>query len=894
MIIKASLFAGGEGEPQVIPLGLPQERVLEKTGSALLPEVRRYISDLRPRANAQYVLVNALGAGEFYGSNVNGDYFSEASLIHVPQGWTGDPLVDKVLSGKWPYGYPTFYRAKPFIHHRNKSHHPHFGEVELAAWNPRMRRVELVIRLDRELCEKFGAISVWDKIKAGGYPDVSMGCFTAGTLVTLADGSRKPIEEISVGDEVLTHLGRSRKVTELHRRRYQGELFSIKAEATRVIRTTSQHPFFVTDAQQTKAKDQKGNLRWTNPLRLTPSWVEAQNLELSNQCLFPIPTTVGEGVSREQARLLGYYLAEGHILRNRKKEPCGVELTTHREDAVHEELDGLCTIFGTRNAPVYFQRSNSEKAVGVSIFDASLAAFCLENAGSYSASKKLSAAVMSWPVALQLELLGAYANGDGCAGQDGSLSFSTASSSLAWQVQLILARAGIPASVQCLHHQPSGLVTRETEEFVVHVGKQYAQRLRGVTAKVRPAEILREKNSRVLGASEEASYLVTPIREITSLYVETEVYNLEVEEDNSFLVEGLAVHNCRVPWDLCSICTDWDLYRKALATHDPRRWKSPGEAVLHYHKNVKHIRGLAVTRKDYCEHASNKMNEILPGGRKVFVYNEFPDFFDISFVFIGADRTAKTLLKIAENQQVLLEESLEESPSKVASLDGLLLKTAARKESEIVKDILPQEFARKAVPLLSDRENDLPDHVLDGLADHPLSDSLGTAASLGVVLRPREFQRVVLIRLGNRDMADHLDRTGVTFGTPDGAPSGVSIRPVLLRQLLPLLLPLLSERSAFGPYIEPRAIMLPGRPSREKRASRVLEDPLLAKIASAYVDYRDAIQGVVAFSQTLLHDPDVPSSLRKLASIPIEEMFTPLSATYLKDSFGDAYRVRGS
>jgi hypothetical protein len=108
----------------------------------------------------------------------------------------------------------------------------------------------------------------------------------------------------------------------------------------------------------------------------------------------------------------------------------------------------------------------------------------------------------------------------------------------------------------------------------------------------------------------------------------------------------------KVPYDTCSICLDWDTYRKAQATFRPGVDKHPGDAVLRWHKAKKQrdgvgIRGLSITRKDYCEHASRQMNRILPDGRKVFVYNDYPKFFDISFVFIGADRTAKTMLKIA-------------------------------------------------------------------------------------------------------------------------------------------------------------------------------------------------------------------------------------------------------
>src|SRR5690606_5481393 len=104
----------------------------------------------------------------------------------------------------------------------------------------------------------------------------------------------------------------------------------------------------------------------------------------------------------------------------------------------------------------------------------------------------------------------------------------------------------------------------------------------------------------------------------------------------------------KVPFDTCSITLDWKLYREAEATFNPKKHKHPGVAILEFHNDLKRrtgrgIRGLSVTRSDYSDYCLNRMNQILPDGRKVFVYNDFPRFFDISFVFIGADRTAKVM-----------------------------------------------------------------------------------------------------------------------------------------------------------------------------------------------------------------------------------------------------------
>src|ERR1019366_9165303 len=181
-MLKVAYFRGeNELGPTVLPLFGPADGAFEKLAApSLLPDVARYISELRPEKDAQYVLVNALGAGEYWGSNINGDFFPEAALLHKPDDWVGNPLIDQIKSKDWPYGFPTFYNAKPFLHHRNKDfaphNHPSFGKVELAAWNDRMKRVELVIRIDKELCDRFGGTSLWDKLKAGQYADVSMGC----------------------------------------------------------------------------------------------------------------------------------------------------------------------------------------------------------------------------------------------------------------------------------------------------------------------------------------------------------------------------------------------------------------------------------------------------------------------------------------------------------------------------------------------------------------------------------------------------------------------------------------------------------------------------------------------------------------------------------------------
>jgi hypothetical protein len=115
------------------------------------PELQTRLQNLEKVAGHSYVLVNAMGSGEYWGSNRNGDYFPETSLQQY---------------------YHTFEKmAHAFKHHVNKDPELAFGTVKIAVFNPVMHRVELVLDLANDRAEE-----ILKRIEAGEYPAVSMGC----------------------------------------------------------------------------------------------------------------------------------------------------------------------------------------------------------------------------------------------------------------------------------------------------------------------------------------------------------------------------------------------------------------------------------------------------------------------------------------------------------------------------------------------------------------------------------------------------------------------------------------------------------------------------------------------------------------------------------------------
>ncbi len=113
-------------------------------------EAKEFFKLLEPDENYFYVLVIALGAGEYWGANKNGDYFPEQELLKA---------------------YKTFEEGHAFIQHQNHDPSKAVGKVLKAFWNDRMKRVELVVRVDRQK-----ATDVLERLQNGETVDVSMGC----------------------------------------------------------------------------------------------------------------------------------------------------------------------------------------------------------------------------------------------------------------------------------------------------------------------------------------------------------------------------------------------------------------------------------------------------------------------------------------------------------------------------------------------------------------------------------------------------------------------------------------------------------------------------------------------------------------------------------------------
>ena len=386
---------------------------------------------------------------------------------------------------------------------------------------------------------------------------------------------------------------------------------------------------------------------------------------------------------------------------------------------------------------------------------------------------------------------------------------------------------------------------------------------------------------------------------------------------------------CRVPYDTCSICGHNSRYRH-----------------------------------EYCDHMKLTPGKLLPDGRKVFVYNQYPRFFDISFVFIGADRTSFVLEKVANREGVFVPEQFEKVAStrfgkalrgavgmrqkqnkirikhKVqrqqklipklttfGKLNSVLKKNTtagaasglvsrsfspdsqstvryggfldlgnhdesnpfgttrirgrdievdsgnektssaklaeAEKLSEIFKQVNSLPMGR-AVPLRVGREVQMPDEVLDRIADQgDLPSSLGGLGAAGIALNKPEFQRVYLRAHGAGDLASQLQSRGQVFGS--GVPGDIKRVRIMITgrapsNLMSLLGPLLRERSSITPVAVRRHRVIMARPVHPE--SHEMRSGILDKVASAYDSYRtNLLLNLEDLVKTAMHTPEIMSMI---------------------------------
>jgi len=403
-------------------------------------------------------------------------------------------------------------------------------------------------------------------------------CFVPGTKIMMGDGTYRPIEELSIGDEVVTHKGRVRRITHVFERDYEGDIRSIKFDRFKdPVLVTGNHPFRSIEVSAPATKIRPGT-KTSNAVRYRrdqiarglrgernvfngdfsaeKGWRNAESLEEGSYVL-GAERVAGDLQRTFEATLLGYYLAEGCPM-GEKAGSDGFVLSF----GPHEEALALdakkCAEQLWPDARVTIRPTQT--SLRVEIFASGSRDWCIRMGGHLAPHKRVDTSVFSWDQESLLRLLGAWMSGDGNL-HKGTLRLRGTSTSrdLADQMQRVAEIVGVKSSVVFERRKigektstVSMVIGGENQSFevinrhhvhTVLVSKESVSEIATRSARWPSLHVASSRKRSELAWWEDCR--VHRVASNTSLPYEGKVYNIEVEEDHSYVIDnGIAVHNC--------------------------------------------------------------------------------------------------------------------------------------------------------------------------------------------------------------------------------------------------------------------------------------------------------------------------------------------------------------
>ncbi len=331
-------------------------------------------------------------------------------------------------------------------------------------------------------------------------------------MILMGDGSRRRLEDVEVGDAVITHRGRPRTVTAVHE---QGNLPVVKitTHAGRIVTTALDHPF------------------------LTPSgWVNAGDLTKGDVlAVVSTPRTNStDTLTPEAARLLGYFIGDG----NTTASTSNLNAAITSVDGIESDDIAHCADtlgFGVTRHPKVLQLSTGVRP-------------WLRHhglAGCTSWTKRVPVEVFTQSPTLIAEFIGAYFACDGTVSRrggarpDARVEFNSVSRDLLADVQHLLLRLGICTTVRAKNTKFNGKP---------YVSWRLLMRRQDDVGKFRDLVPIHHAKAAVLAdwplrrTAFDAPLLPDEIESIERR-AEAECRCLTVDEDHTFTADDLVVHN---------------------------------------------------------------------------------------------------------------------------------------------------------------------------------------------------------------------------------------------------------------------------------------------------------------------------------------------------------------
>nr|DAK75355.1 MAG TPA: Cytosine specific methyltransferase [Caudoviricetes sp.] len=359
-------------------------------------------------------------------------------------------------------------------------------------------------------------------------------CFTEDSLVLTEKRGFQKIIDIQIGEKVITHDGNYKTVENVIN---NGKKKTVKIYGMGIdeIHTTPNHLFYVREKSHV----------WNNKTRSytrvfsEPVWKQADSLKRTDYMGIPINkkseipewngiTFVWSDGRKDRYKnqlsqymnnkdfwwLIGRYIADGWFRNNG-----GIIIGCGKKKFV--EMKEKCDSIGLNYNIL------EERTVIKFYYQLKELELFVQSFGKYAYGKKIPSFVMDLPVDLLNSFLNGYMSGDGCF-TNGRFKATSVSRELIY---------GLAQCIAKVYKQPYSIYKTERPKTTVIEGRTVNQK--------DTYELCFKKEKRPQDkAFYEDGFIWFPVTKVEEDEIET-VYDLTVEENHSFTVQGVIVHNCQ-------------------------------------------------------------------------------------------------------------------------------------------------------------------------------------------------------------------------------------------------------------------------------------------------------------------------------------------------------------
>lgn len=371
-------------------------------------------------------------------------------------------------------------------------------------------------------------------------------CVSGEVLATTSHGLKR-MDQIKIGDKVLTHSGKYKKVIDRLINYNHDEILNIKfRNLTIPLPISKNHPVFCVNhkkGERLKSVTKNKIIYYKDESQFNWNWKKAGDLVPGDICLIPVDRKVKDNkeITSEWCRLFGIWLSEGSFSKKRRSDELDAPIVTNYDDNLWKDYDVIfsnCNFrmkkYGEGNGCL---RSLTPKTKSTK----SYAQYIQFHCGEYCDQKVLSEEIMHLPPQKQLEIVNGFVDGDGWIHR-GRICMGTTSIKLAFQIRQILARNFVLCSINPdKNNRNKELYTIEIPLYYAKFFNLYSTKQNELnkyfSKKLKPNHIPRQRFSK-------DGHIITQVEKIKIKKNNDPLYNLEVEDDNSYCVYGIAVHNC--------------------------------------------------------------------------------------------------------------------------------------------------------------------------------------------------------------------------------------------------------------------------------------------------------------------------------------------------------------